>query len=300
MRKQEQLLRKCIFVIAVTFAICISFAYATRLREPVFLTYCVEVSAVPEPESGYNQPVLELQYLTNLEDQRSVTGISFLEAPELSFRVTEYDQNYGRMSTFGTFTNQKLGEIIGRYSLRKVYVYMNNYFLNDWKGQIELNRARLQFSDGSSAQVDLGRIILYSEDAQNWGFVTTVSSSSNQGEASADYRATRNLSNVSLQSPLMNDAGRRMEISINGQLYDSFSVLEYRRGDELLIRSRYREEVQAGTKGTEYDFYDVRPVLSYIGEDNSPGALRICNMTYRKYFYGYLDVLKYLRSRRKI
>jgi hypothetical protein len=300
MKRQEQLLRRCILVIAVTFALGIGFAYATRLREPVFLTFCVEVSTVPEPESGYHQPVLELQYLTNTDDQKNVTGISFLQAPDISFRATEYIQNYGMMSTFGTFASQKLGETIGRYSLRKVYVFMDNYFLKDWKGQIELNTARIQFNDGSTVQADLGRIILYSEDAQNWGFAMSVSSSSNQGEASTDYRASRNLSNITLQSPLLSDAGRRMELSINGQLYEDFSSMKCSKGEKLLVRSRYRKETETGTEGAEYDFYDVRPVISYTGEDGSQGALRIYDMTYRRYFYSYLEVLKYLRSRGKI
>ncbi len=300
MKKQEQLLRRCIHVIVVTFVLGIGFAYATRLKEPVFLTLCVEVSTVPEPESGYDQPVLELQYLTNMDDQKNVTGISFPEAPDISFRATEYGQNYGMMVTFGTVANQKLGETIGRYSLRKVYVYMDNYFLKDWKGQIELNTARLQFNDGSTVQADLGRIILYSEEAQNWGFATAVSSSSNQGEASADYRAIRNLTNVTLQSPLLSDAGRRMELSINGQLYEDVSSLKCRKGEKLLIRSRYRKETETGMEGAEYDFYDVRPVLSYTGEDGSQGALRIYDLEYRRYFYSYLDVLKYLRSRGEI
>ncbi len=300
MKKQEKLLRGCILVIAVTLAVCIGFVYVTRLREPVFLTYCTAVSAVPEPESGYHQPVLELQYLTNKEDRRTVTGISFLEAPEFFFSATENDQSYswtGGFSTFEQNTSPKLGETIGRYSLRKIYVYMNNHFQKDWKGEVELNQARVQFNDGSTILTDLGRIILYSEDIEGWGFATEISSSSNQGEASTGYRVIRDITEVTLESPLLEDMFRRFELKVNGRIYERASEIECNKGDDLFISSSYRE---AGKEGAEYDIYDVRPSLSYTGEDGNRRNSRVYNIAYRKYFYSYYDVLKYLKNRGKI
>jgi hypothetical protein len=295
MRKQEGLLKACIIFIALTLVTCIGFAYYTRLKEPVFLSYCIAVSAVQPPETGYQQPVLELQYLTNSYDQREVTGISFVEAPDYYFMATENASYYGNSFTyFSNNTTQKRGEIIGRYSLRRVYLYMNNYFLEDWKGEVELNNAMVSFSDGSTLRTDLGRIILYSDNAYDSAMTLMHSNSSNQGIAETIYRAEQNISDFKVESPLLKDASHKLELTFNCSFYDKIETLELKSGDKLTITNC---EKDWPGKNDLYDEYDVRPMLTFTKEDGSRGSVRIYDMVQKKYFYGYLDVLKYLERR---
>ncbi len=260
----------------------------------MFLTNCVAVSAVPSMDTGYRQPVLEFQYLTNSNDTREVTAISFLEAPEYSFIATENAQYYG--GSFQFFTNNgtpQRGETIGRYSLRKVYLYMNNYFIEDWKGEVELNHAWINFSDGSSHKVNLGRILLYSEATQVPALDMIRSGSSNQGITETTLTVRQTLRDLKVESPIIREADPVMQLTVNSLSYDKLESLNPTRGDTITIKNR----INKGSEGVGYDIYDVRPKLTYIKEDGTQGCIRIYDMMQRKYFYGYLDVLKYLIGR---
>jgi hypothetical protein len=281
-------------IITVTIISCVGFSYLTRLREPVFLTYCVAVSAVPSATTGYQQPILELQYLTNNLDPREVTGVSFLEEPDYTFIATENAQYFN--NSFSFFSNSTVptrGETLGRYSLRKVYLYMNNYFIEDWQGEVELNNAWINFSDGSTRKVNIGRILIYSERSQVPALDMTESSSSNQGVAYTTFRVRQSLSNLKVESPIIKEADTAMELTVDSCRYDELESLNPKRGDSLTVRNQILASAQEGG----YDIYDVRPKLTYTKEDGTKGYTRIYDMTQQKYFYGYIDVLKYLIGR---
>lgn len=293
MKNSNRLLRTCIILIAFTIIFCVGFSYLTRLKEPVFLTYCVAASAVPPPSTGYQQPVMELRYLTNNIDTREVTGISFLEEPDYYFVATENMQFNNSYTYFSNNTTPQRGEALGRYSLRTVYLYMNNYFIEDWKGEVELNNALINFSDGSSCKVNLGRILIYSDTSEVPALDMTSSGSSNQGIAKTTLFVRQKLKNLKVESPIIEEADPAMELTINSLSYDALEALEPKRGDTLSIENIIKSV--PGESG--YDVYDVRPKLTYTKEDGTKGFTRIYDMTYRKYFNGYIDVLKYLMER---
>jgi hypothetical protein len=294
MKREHYLLRMCTIIIALTLISCVGFSYLTRLREPVFLTYCVAVSAVPSVTTGYQQPILELQYLANHLDPREVTGVSFLEEPDYSFLATENAQYFN--NSFSFFSNNTVptrGETIGRYSLRKVYLYMNNYFIEDWQGEVELNNAWVNFSDGSTRKVNIGRILIYSERSQVPGMDMTESSSSNQGVAYTTFRVRQSLRNLKIESPIIKGADSVMELTVDSLRYDELEKLNPKRGDSLTVRNLIKDPAKQG----DFDIYDIRPKLTYTKEDGTTGYIRIYDMMQQKYFYGYIDVLKYLIRR---
>lgn len=293
MKNDDRLLRTSIILIAFTIVCCVGFSYLTRLKEPVFLTYCVAASAVPPPSTGYQQPVLELKYLTNRNDTREVNGISFLEAPDYYFMATENMQFSNSFIYSSDNLTQQRGEALGRYSLRTVYLYMNNYFIEDWKGEVELNNALISFNDGSTCKVNLGRILIYSDTSEVPALDMTSSGSSNQGIAKTTLFVRQKLRNLKVESPIIEEADPAMELTINSLSYDALEALEPKRGDTLSIENIIKSVPGEGA----YDFYDVRPKLTYTKEDGTQGFTRIYDMTYRKYFSGYIDVLKYLMGR---
>ena len=298
MTKKISLLRVCLILIVIITGICVGFSYYTRLKEPVFLKYCVATSAVPSITTGYQQPALELQYLTNNTDQREVIGLSFAEAPDYSFIATENAQYYGGSFTF--FSNNstpQLGEAIGPYRLRKVFLYMNNYFLEDWKGEVELNNALVNFNDGSSCKVNLGRILIYSDGATDNALLMMNSTSSNQGIAETTFRAQQDLNNLKMESPLIEEASRKLELTLNTHFYNEIESLHLKRGDSLTVTSCDKSDPGMIDKNDVYDVIDVRPLLTYDKENGTRGSIRIYDMMRRKYFYGYMDVLKCLIRR---
>jgi hypothetical protein len=293
MRNENRLLRISTIIIALTIVGCVGFSYLTRLKEPVFLTYCVAVSAVPSQSTGYQQPVLELQYLANNYDSKEVTMISFLEAPDYNFTATENAQYYNTFTFFNGSTDAQRGEAIGRYSLRTVYLYMNNNFIGEWNGEVELNHALINFSDGSTSKVNLGRILLYSDTSQVPALDMTSSSSSNQGVAKTTLFVREKLSNLKVESPIVAKADPVMDLTINSYAYDELEGLELKRSDTISIENIIKNNTSEG----DFDVYDVRPKLTYTREDGTQGFTRIYDMTHRKYLYNYMDVLKYLMER---
>ena len=297
MKKETNLLRICMILISITIVSGMAFSYLTRLKEPVFLRYCVAASAVPSPKTGYQEPVLELQYLTNSNDTREVIGLQFVEAPDYFFMVTENAMFYNNTNTVTFYSNDapnQRGELYGRYSLRKVYLYMNNFFLEDWKGEVELNNAQVTFSDGSSLRVDLGKIVLYRDNATDPTLLMMKSSSSNQGYGETILRAQHNLKDFKVESPLIDEASRKLELTLNSLPYDDIKTLTLKKGDSLTVTSGEKSDP---SQKDAYDVYDVRPRLTFTREDGSRGSVRIYDMNQRKYFYGYLDVIKYLIGR---
>jgi hypothetical protein len=214
-------------VILITLLGCIGFTYYTILKEPVFFTYCVEVSAVPKQDNYYNQPVLELQYITNIDEDRMVTGITFPEAPDFAFMATEYPPNNSVVTFYSSSTMQQTGEAIGRYNLRKVYVYMENYFQEDWKGEMELHTARIMLSDGSTFETDLGKIILYSDEAQDDTLNQQFASSSNQNTSASSYEVSEHIKLIAIESPIIEYTAGTLELKVDGQQYYNISNLEY-------------------------------------------------------------------------
>ncbi len=290
MKKEKRLLRICMILIGLTIVSCVGFSYLTRLKEPVFMTYCVAVCAVPSASTGYDQPILELQYLTNRDDTKEVMSISFQEAPEYLFTATE-NPHFGNSFTF--FSNnetQQRGEALGRYSLRTVYLYMDNYFIGDWQGEVELNNALISFNDGSTYKVNLGRVLIYSDVSEVPAMDITHSSSSNQGNSNTSYFVRQKLSNLKLEMPNIEEFDSVMELTINSLPYDELDDLELKRGDTLLIENHFKESNNEGS----YDVYDVRPKLTYTREDGTRGFTRIYDIKYRHYFYSYMDALQYL------
>lgn len=257
------------------------------------MTYCVGVSAVPSPETGYRQHILELQYLTNLNDTKEVTGISFLEAPEYSFIATENEQFNSSFTFFQSGNSTIRGESIGRYSLRKVYLYMDNYYIGDWNGEVELKNARITFSDGSTSVVNLGRILLYSDKQEVPAMDMMSSSSSNEGTTKTTLSVHQELSELKLESPMLQEADSALEITINSIAYDELKLLKVKRGDHLIIECNIKDLPE----GMGIDVYDFRPKLSYTKEDGTQGYTRLYNITKRRYFYSYFDALKYLIRR---
>lgn len=295
MKKEKNLLKICMIIISLTIGSCVIFSCLTRLKEPVFLRYCIAASAVPSPETGYQEPVLELQYLTNSNDTREVTGLQFQEAPYYFFMATENQRFYNNSVTYYTSSPPiQRGEPFGRYHLRKVYLYMYNYYLEDWKGEVELNHAQVTFNDGSTLSVNLGKILIYSDNATDNTLLMINSSSSNQGYGETTLRAQQSLKDFKVESPLIKEASHKLELSLNSQLYDDIGTLQLKRGDSLTITSH--EKSDPG-KRDGYDVYDTRPRLTFTREDGSRGSVRIYDMNQRKYFYGYMDVLKYLMGR---
>ncbi len=293
MGKNKRILQVGTSVILIAFTCCVWFIHYTRLEKPVFLRYCVEVPAVPGQISPEYGAVLTLRYITNADDKRMVSGITFPEMPELQMEASEYLPNAYNISIFHDAAKPQLGEAYGRYCLRSVYVSMNNYFQEDWEGEIELHRAEVKLSDGSSFETDLGKIVLYSDRPAEEALDGYYSSASNTGSASTGYKVLKDLTIKGLESPLLMDAFAFLSLYVDSQQLGSLQPKEYKMGDTFFLNNQFQDP---SSYVNAYDEYDLRPKLIYETADGLSGYTRVYNISSRRYFKDFWDMLDYLRG----
>lgn len=281
-----------IIVIALTLVASFCFISFIRLKEPVFFRYCIEVTEIPQ-EAGDFQ-IMELQYITNSDDSRNIIGIRFLQAPEFQFNASESPLIQSTGFMFSNTTQLK-GEIIGRYSLRKAYVYMTNYQPELLKNGLELNQAQITMSDGSSYTSDLGRIVLFGGKEMDQTFSQSYISSSTGYTSTSLYTVEGDTTLLELQSPLMEDVKGVLEFSINEVDTADFFPTVLKQGANLTIESKFTEFTEE-----DYDQYDIRPRLIYSKEDGSQGYMILYNNTWNRYFDGFWDLFHYLNRTREV
>jgi hypothetical protein len=240
-----------------------------------------------------SQIIFQINYITASSDPKSVIGISFPEAPEMTFSATENGYNVSISMVMNPQTN--LGAIYGKYSVRTVYVFLESMDETGWNGEKTLHQAQLQYNDGSSVLADLGTVILYRDEGNNQDFIGMNSaSSSSDGSASSDYRINDKIRITSVSSDLLPLARDYFDIKINGVNYNEFTFVDIEKNKHLYLDSQFHEpQITA----TSYDYYDIRPKLYYLTESGEEGYFRAYNITWQRTFYQYKDILFYLLER---
>jgi hypothetical protein len=271
----------------------ILFCYRIRVKGPVFLRNCIEAEAFSNQQDYNNSVVFQLQYITNSSDKRKVCGVSFADVPEIEFMASETAPG-GFFTFFNSNAEQQLGTSLGRYRLRTVYVLQRSCFREEWKGEKELGKAMFQFSDGSSLVADVGRIILYSDPAEQDALNSNMSSSSSNFNSSVSYSANENITMEKISSPLQNDFPNLLSLKLDGVNYNAVSGRRYKKGESFSISSAFDHLQQMEQ---DYDVYDLRPKLTYRKADTTTGFIRIYNVTWQRGLYDFKSALSYLKKR---
>jgi hypothetical protein len=234
---------------------------------------------------------MQLEYIVNATDKNSVVGISFPEAADISFIATEnINVSYFSFNS----TKPTLGTKQGKYCVRTVYVYMNNFFQEDWEGERQLHKAEVQFSDGSQLTADLGEIILYSEKMKMDNDITMVmSTASSNGSSSISY-STNNISLLSLESSALDSVENLLELDIAGVNYKDLSKIDYQSKRYLEITCTFTD---LQSYKSSFDVYDLRPKLYYKNTAGTINYIRVYNINPRRYLNSFKDVLTYLIKR---
>lgn len=300
MKKTNMLLKIGIILIGMVFAICLFSIYYFQLEEPVFLKHYYEISSAKNADTWESEP-FSLKYITNITDKRKVIGIFFKEAPDLYFYASE---DYRGMSTF-TFNNQNgnisLGEKIGRYNLRTVYVNLKggDNVGNDIESleNLELSQATVQFDNGSTMEVDIGKIILYQINQSENFLESRSSTSSNDGSSSTNYSVKKDITLEKVDSPLMQEVKNLIQLKIGEQDFSAIKGITYKKGNGLYVSSIDGMSQDILSKLTNYD---IRPKLFYTDAEGNQYSERIYNIRINQSTHSFLDVVKYLKARGKL
>ncbi|MDU5262547.1 MAG: hypothetical protein E6176_08975 [Clostridium celatum] len=303
MNNHNKILRISIIVMLLTLIISIISISKLRIDNQVFLKNYYEI-AVSEYEGTYSleEGSLILQYISNVDDNKYVTGITFKELPDTYFFATEHNQDYGMMFYEGK--NLNVNEY-GRYRLNTVYITCPELKYDDNQKEIILTSATVEFNDKSNIDIDLGKIVLYKGKKIPVALEGISYTSSSEGISSTTFRVKEDVKIESIESSLFEEASEIFDFNITYTEFNSVGEIKYEKGQTikensiLTITSKYN-----GSNDIlkNYTLYNISPNIRFINEYNDEYTYRYNNMesfNVRNYdsFYNSYGIYKYLKAR---
>lgn len=294
MELNKRLFKGGISVIIIVLLVSIGISYYLRLDEPVFLKVYME-KYMPQDKEYHEDVSLEIKYITNIEDGRTVSFVEFQDYPELNVYSSEYGLN--DLNFF--YEEPGLGQDIGRYNVRTVYVYLDTSNLKDYNEEIHINKARMHFSDGETKDVDIGKLILYSDKGlSNYEHFQHISSSGRgDGSSSTREKIKEDIQLVKVEGVLLDQVKDFTEISIGNKDYRQIEGERYKSGSYLQIDTIFNKPDDAELK--MYD-YELKPKLIYRDGKGKEFLYRILNLHYYKREFTYKEILEFLKVGGKI
>lgn len=300
MDKNKKILKTGLILIGVTLLLSISTFFFLKIKRPVFLNHYYEYQMYLLNEDdlyysvGHNIPI-RLQYVTNVSDDRQVTGISFKEAPDLNVNASEYEPTNFFSGMFQTSSNNNtLGTNIGRYNLRNVYLSL--YVpIDSVPDKLELSEAVIHFNNTEQLEVNIGKLILCKEEQPERDYLKRrYSSSSSNGESNSPYDLLDDITIKTIDSPLLDKLNKYINLKVNNEEYTAANGKEYKKGETIFISYTLNPDV-----ASDFIRFGFDPKLYY---QNSQG-----NTYYERLFIeendfyskpSFLDIIKYVKFNR--
>jgi len=295
-------LKISIIAITVTLVSCLGISYYITLDEPVFFPNYSEFVIYYDgsaEESFHRQDLFQLQYVTNITDKRTVTGIVFPEAPELNLQGSNYMKNLG-FAVFSNDNSQMIGTTYGRYSVRTIFVGLTYVRGEEPFSDFLLTKAKIYYNTGEIQEVDLGKIILRSKKYELGYLDGKSSSSSSNGYSSEILNAHKDITLMKVDSPLLKDVAGLFELTIDGIDYTKISGLERKQGSAIKVEALFETPKD---KTYLYNTYHFLPDIYYKDKDENIFTRNIYNISYLPYYsnpYSFTGLIKYLHSKEVI
>lgn len=303
MSNHNKILMISIIVIVLTAIISIISISKLRIDKQVFLKNYYEI-AINEYEGTYSldEGSLILQYISNVDDNKYVTGITFKKLSDTYFFATEYNQSYGMR--FYEEKNLNVNEF-GRYGLHTVYVTCPELKYDDNQKEIVLTNATIEFNDGSNMDIDLGKIVLYKGSNRPVALEGISYTGSSDGTSSTTFRIKEDVKIENIESSLFGDVSEIFDFNITYTEFNGVDEIKYEKGQTIkensivTIKSKYN-----GSNDIlkSYTLYNISPKIHFINEYNDEYIYRYNNMesfNVRNYdsFYNSYGIYKYLKAR---
>lgn len=305
MEKNKKILKIGLILIGIVLVINIGFAIFIKLDNPVFLkSYNENIAYLVPEEEAFNEIGYQIYYITNVDDKRRVSDITFKEAPEIEVYAGE---NLGFHGLFNPIFggDSYNDEIYGRYVLRQVYIRLDLNNLDKDFNSIELNNAKINFDNGDILEQDLGRLIIYNEKEKSNSLEFLGAGSSSDGTSHVDIDIKEDITLVEMESPLLKDIEDIIEIKVgknngHGIDYRKIEGIEYKKGDKLIIDSKLTMEKD---NAKSFNYYNIVPLLYFKDKDGNLSRVQVFNLIdhyNRNYDYNFKGFFNYLRAKGEI
>ena len=260
--------------------------YTFRLKEPLFLHYSQSaylgcgLDGVETSDVWYTQ--VNFAYLTDVTDEICVREIRFSELPELQM--------------------QEMRETVqsaGQYALHRLDATLSiedpqHNGISQWR---ILTRAQVLYSDGNTADVKIGNLVLIANPEGGSALENPSSSANSDGTATQVYTVQKD-GTIEVKGCIAS-AGEmeNFSMTLNGEPIPAQKEgeepkrLTVKTGDVLTFQSHWigKEEDQSPQV-----FHSGVAVLSYIGKDGGEQVLSFENEYRKRRELRFIDVWKYL------
>ena len=260
--------------------------YTFRLKEPLFLHYSQSaylgcgLDGVETSDVWYTQ--VNFAYLTDVTDEICVREIRFSELPELQM--------------------QEMRETVqsaGQYALHRLDATLSiedpqHNGIRQWR---ILTRAQVLYSDGNTADVKIGNLVLIANPEGGSALENPSSSANSDGTATQVYTVQKD-GTIEVKGCIAS-AGEmeNFSMTLNGEPIPAQKEgedpkrLTVKTGDVLTSQSHWigKEEDQSPQV-----FHSGVAVLSYIGKDGGEQVLSFENEYRKRRELRFIDVWKYL------
>ena len=260
--------------------------YTFRLKEPLFLHYSQSaylgcgLDGVETSDVWYTQ--VNFAYLTDVTDEICVREIRFSELPELQM--------------------QEMRETVqsaGQYALHRLDATLSiedpqHNGIRQWR---ILTRAQVLYSDGNTADVKIGNLVLIANPEGGSALENPSSSANSDGTATQVYTVQKD-GTIEVKGCIAS-AGEmeNFSMTLNGEPIPAQKEgedpkrLTVKTGDVLTFQSHWigKEEDQSPPV-----FHSGVAVLSYIGKDGGEQVLSFENEYRKRRELRFIDVWKYL------
>lgn len=260
--------------------------YTFRLKEPLFLHYSQSaylgcgLDGVETSDVWYTQ--VNFAYLTDVTDEICVREIRFSELPELQMQeMRETVQSAGQYA---------LHRLDATLSIEDPQHNGNS----QWR---ILTRAQVLYSDGNTADVKIGNLVLIANPEGGSALENPSSSANSDGTATQVYTVQKD-GTIEVKGCIAS-AGEmeNFSMTLNGEPIPAQKEgeepkrLTVKTGDVLTFQSHWigKEEDQSPQV-----FHSGVAVLSYIGKDGGEQVLSFENEYRKRRELRFIDVWKYL------
>lgn len=260
--------------------------YTFRLKEPLFLRYSQSAylscgrDGAETSDVWYTQ--VNFAYLTDVADEICVREIRFSEVPELQMQEMRET-----VRTAGQYVLHRLDATLSIEDPK-------HNGIGQWR---ILTRAQVLYSDGNTADVKIGNLVLIANPEGESALANPSSSADSDGTATQVYTVQRDgtievkgciASAGEMENFSMTLNGEPIPVKKEGETPKRLAV---KTGDVLTLQSHWigKEEEQSPQV-----FHSGVAVLSYIGKDGGEQILSFENEYRKRNELRFIDVWKYL------
>lgn len=317
MEQYYKTLKRGLMLIAITLVIGVGINLYLHLDEPVVLKSYMDIRYHDSEEVQLRDAVVDIRYITNITDNRTVNRIEFPEIPGLSGYISQLG---GWSYDFFNGININNGERYGRYKIVSAFIQLHINNTDNMKGLekgFTLTEAEIFFNDGTTLNADIGEINFFNDMTPNIElnmnengelsisdkdmeeqFEHRSSSSSSDGTGRSRFRIKEDIELLEVKGELLDKFKNYIEITVDGEDYRNISGKIYEEDDYINIETEINIWDNPEMKLYEYD---LRPELIYRDKAGRVYTRRLYIDHRGRYsINGFMDIVRFLRARGEI